>query len=146
MERPFALKNVYVKRFAPGEGLLETITKWARAERVITAQVNIIGALTRFNIGYYDQSKREYVKFRGEGDFEILHCTGNISSKEGKPFPHLHIMLAGKDGRAFGGHLFEGSTIYIAEAVIHVYDGNSIARIHNEETGLALWPLNKMGR
>jgi len=146
MEKPFTLKNIHVKRFAPGEDLLDVITKWAKAERVSTAMVSLIGALTRFHIGYYDQKQREYVKFRGEGDFEILHCTGNISSKGGQPFPHLHIMLAGKDGRAFGGHLFEGSTIFIAEAIIQVFEGNSIARIHNEETGLALWPLNKIGR
>ena len=146
MEKAFALKNIFVKRFAPGEDLLESITRWAKAERVSTAMVSLIGALTRFHIGYYDQKQREYVKFTGEGDFEILHCTGNISPKEGKPFPHLHIMLAGKDGRAFGGHLFEGSKIFVAEAVIQVFDGNSIARIHNEETGLALWPLNPSAR
>ena len=146
MEKPFALKNIYVKRFAPGEDLLESITRWAKAERVTTGMVSLIGALTRFHIGYYDQKQREYVKFAGEGDFEILHCTGNISSKEGKPFPHLHIMLAGKDGRAFGGHLFEGNQIFVAEAIFHVFEGNSIARIHNEETGLPLWPLNPTAR
>ncbi len=37
---------------------------------------------------------------------------------DGEPFIHAHIIITDSEGRAYGGHLAEGSEIYVAETII----------------------------
>ncbi len=138
----YSVKQVKIFRIAPGEDLLEALRKKLLAERINAGMVSIIGALSQYKIGYYDQEAGEYKTFEGSGDFEILHCTGNVSMREGKPFPHIHITLADTEGKAFGGHVFEGCKVFVAEVILFEFDGPTLARMDDKETKLALWPLN----
>lgn len=90
-------------------------------------------------LGYFDQRKGAYVQKTFLGDLEILSCSGNISLKEGRPFPHLHAVMGDKRLRAFGGHLF-ASKVFAAEVFLREVGGPPLARLPDPETGLALWP------
>jgi len=67
---------------------------------------------------------------------EILHCTGNISLKEGKPFPHCHVTLGARDGSAYGGHLM-AARVFAAEVYIKKFD-KVVERKIDKSTTLAL--------
>ena len=71
---------------------------------------------------------------------EILSLIGNISLKDDKPFVHAHITLADQEGRAWGGHLAEGTKVFAGEFVIQEYlTEKPLVRHLDEETGLFLW-------
>jgi len=70
---------------------------------------------------------------------EIASCTGNISIKDGETFVHLHIVLAGRDGKAFGGHLMPGTRVFAAEYFIMDLAGKKLHRVKDPYTGLPLW-------
>jgi predicted DNA-binding protein with PD1-like motif len=73
-----------------------------------------IGALSRAELGYYDQLSHEYGTFSLEEPVELASCYGNISMRDGRPFVHAHAVLSDRTGRTFGGHLTCG-TIFAAE-------------------------------
>lgn len=139
-------KNIMVERrfmgrFPYGGDLLEEINKVIINENVRSGEIRIIGAVSKATFGYYDAESKKYLYIIKNEHLEILSATGNISLKDGKPFPHVHITLADKHGKAFGGHLMEGTKIFAAEFVIADYGDNKLERVYDEFTGLQLWNI-----
>ena len=66
-----------------------------------------------------------------------MHVTGNITLKDGEPFPHIHISVANEECKAFGGHLNEAIISATFEGVMQIMD-HEINREFNEDLGLAL--------
>ena len=65
---------------------------------------------------------------------------GNISLLDGEPFVHVHVTLADKDGSAIGGHLDEGTKVWLIEAIITELNGpNGIERKFDDELCLNVW-------
>ncbi|MDC0204418.1 DNA-binding protein [Flavobacteriales bacterium] len=131
------IKNKIVFRLEMGEGLMESTQKIADAENVKLASINGIGACSKIEMGYIDLSIKEYVFKTFEGNLEILHATGNITLKDGEPFPHIHISVANDECKAFGGHLNEAIISATFEGVMQIID-HEIHREFNEDLGLAL--------
>ena len=52
---------------------------------------------------------------------------------------HAHINLADSEGRTFGGHLAEGTTIFATELYLEELKGEKKIRRFDQETGLTLW-------
>lgn len=133
--------DLTVLRLPPGADLLGGLNEAAAELGVEAAWVNVIGALRSLTYGYYDQEAREYRTLEHRGEVELASAMGNVSRKEGEPFTHLHVVVAGADGRAFGGHLLEGSEVFVAEVAFHLLAGPAPAREEDDATGLALWPV-----
>ena len=131
------IENKIVFRLEMGEGLMESTQKIASAENVKLASINGIGACSKIEMGYIDLNIKEYVFKTFEGNLEILHATGNITLKDGEPFPHIHISVADDGCRAFGGHLNEATISATFEGVMQIID-HEIHRKFNEDLGLAL--------
>jgi predicted DNA-binding protein with PD1-like motif len=51
----------------------------------------------------------------------------------------VHLTLADRDGRAFGGHAAPGCVVFACELVLSELHGPSLERAHDETTGLPLW-------
>jgi predicted DNA-binding protein with PD1-like motif len=140
------VKKVYAGRGAFGGDLLEEIQKIASDKNIRFGQVQVIGALSSARVGFYDQAARRYdeVEISDGGAVEILSAIGNISIKDGAPFPHIHLTASDAAGRAFGGHMVKGCKIFAAEIFITelaAADGADadFVRAPDEATGLALW-------
>ena len=131
------LENKIVFRLEMGEGLMESTQRIATAENVKLASINGIGACSKIEMGYIDLSIKEYVFKTFKGNLEILQATGNITLKDGEPFPHIHISVANEDCKAFGGHLNEAIISATFEGVMQIMD-HEINREFNEDLGLAL--------
>ena len=56
-------------------------------------------------------------------DCEITSLIGNITVKNGEPYVHLHITVAGKGGNVYGGHLLKTVISATAEIFITVLPG-----------------------
>ena len=131
------IENKIVFRLEMGEGLMESIQSIAAAENVRLASINGIGACSMIEMGYIDLKIKEYIFKTFEGNLEILHATGNITLKEGEPFPHIHISVSDHACKAFGGHLNEATISATFEGVMQIID-HEIHREFNEDLGLAL--------
>jgi predicted DNA-binding protein with PD1-like motif len=70
---------------------------------------------------------------------EISGGTGNVSLKEGESFVHIHVTGSGEDGATIGGHLMEGTTVYMIEAYFRVLEGTAPVRELDDEVGLPVW-------
>ncbi|SHE32600.1 hypothetical protein SAMN02745195_00177 [Thermoanaerobacter uzonensis DSM 18761] len=135
------IERRFMGRFPYGKDLLEEINKVIASENIRSGEIRIIGAVSKAVFGYYDAQSKNYIYISKDEHMEILNATGNISVKDGKPFAHVHITLADKNGNAFGGHLMEGTIIFAAEFVITDYGDNNLERVYDETTGLQLWNI-----
>ena len=131
------IEDKIVFRLEMGEALMESVQKIAASENVKLASISGIGACSKIEMGYIDLSIKDYVFKIFEGNMEILQATGNITLKDGEPFPHIHISVANEECKAFGGHLNEATISATFEGVITIMD-HEIHREFNEDLGLAL--------
>lgn len=134
---------VLMGRFEKGADIINTLESFCTEKQIKAAWVNIIGALDKATISYYDQKQHQYFHRPLYGEYEIVSCSGNISLKDGKPFAHLHIVLSDDDYATYGGHLWPGTVgVFAAEFVMYTLEGESggdLMRCAEVETGLNLW-------
>ncbi len=133
------IEKIFMERLKKGEDLLSALSRAASSHGMRLGKVEAIGAVTGATLGFYRQEDKSYETVRLEGGLEIISLIGNISLKEGKPFLHAHVAFGDESGRAFGGHLMEGSEIFACEAVFTVFSGPDLVRLPDEATGLWLW-------
>jgi uncharacterized protein len=128
-------------RLDQGNDLLAALTAISRTHNITLGEVQAIGDVSRARIGYYNQAKQQYQFIELAKPLEILSLTGNISLKDGEPFVHAHVTLADENGRAFGGHLAEGTVVFACEFILQAYGSpEPLARHLDKDTGLFLWP------
>jgi len=148
--KPFwGLMSLLIGKSGPGRSLLARldhgaeivgqITDIARDLKIKAAYISAVGALTRAEIGFYDQAAHEYrAAAVVDGPVEIASCSGNISLLDGRPFVHAHAVLSDDSGRTFAGHLVSGS-IFAAELFLLEMPGAQLRRMPDAVTGLRLW-------
>ena len=68
---------------------------------------------------------------------EVVSLVGNVAIDDGEPALHVHIVVAKKDGTAYGGHLLDAQVWPTLEVVFHEQPGY-LQRRTDPETGLAL--------
>lgn len=122
-----------------GADLVGAITAYVRDHGVHTAWLSYLGAVSRAALRYYDQEAQEYRDFVIDEHLEVLSGTGNISLKDGDPFVHTHAAFGDAAGRAFGGHVHHGTTVFALEVRIDEMLGEPLVRRLDPVTGLALW-------
>ena len=120
--------------------LVQFITRIAEKRGITAASFTAIGAVKHAKLGFYDQENRKYREITIDTPHEIASCIGNISLKDGKPFVHVHAVLAGEDGNTKAGHLIE-ATVFAAEVHLRELEGAKLERKRDEVTGLSLWNI-----
>ena len=131
--------NAAFVRLERGSDMLQGLNEAAAKLGVEAGTVQAIGAVTDLVIGYFDQDRKEYRTTSIPSSFEIGSGVGNVSVKEGKPFVHLHVVATGPDGAAVGGHLMEGTKVYLIEAYLRRLGGPAPVREQDDDIGLAVW-------
>lgn len=131
--------RAFVGRLETGSDLVEEIERYCAEQGILAAQVTAIGAMRRVRYAYYRQDAKEYLELASETHHELVGFVGNISERDGRPFLHAHGTFADEEGATVGGHLLRGCEVFAAEVMIRELGDVSLVRIHDEETGLALW-------
>ena len=126
-------------RLDRGTDMLQGLNEAVEKLGVEAGTVQAIGAVTELVVGYFDQVRKEYRTTSMPSSFEIGSGIGNVSLKEGRPFVHLHVVATGPDGAAIGGHLMEGTKVYVIEAYVRQLGGPPPVREQDEDIGLAVW-------
>jgi uncharacterized protein len=131
--------RAFVGRLETGSDLVEEIERYCAERGIRAAQVTAVGAMRRVRFAYYRQEAKEYLELGSDTHHELTSFVGNISERDGRPFLHAHASFADADGATVGGHLLRGCQVFVAEVMIRELGDVSLVRIHDEETGLALW-------
>jgi len=139
----YSIKDVFIGKGDYDADLLEQINSFCREKNIKTGMISAIGAIKNLRLGYYKQDVKQYITLdedlSSKGPFEIVHCSGNVSIKDGEPFCHLHIVASDREGKCFGGHLMPGVKIFALEFIVQSFDGETLVRGIDEETKLPLW-------
>ena len=131
--------RAFVGRLATGSDLVAEIERYCLEQDVMAAQVTVVGAVRRARYAYYEQSAHRYDELESATHHEIVGFVGNISLRDKRPFLHAHATFADASGATVGGHLLPGCEVFAAEVMIRELGDVSLVRVHDEETGLALW-------
>jgi hypothetical protein len=131
--------RAFAGRLDTGSDLVAEIERFCLEREITAAQVTVIGAVRRARYAYYEQTDHRYLELETETHHEIVGFIGNVSLRDDKPFLHAHATFADASGATVGGHLLRGIEVFAAEVMIREMRNVSLIRLHDEETGLALW-------
>jgi uncharacterized protein len=131
--------RAFVGRLGHGSDLVTEIERFCAEHAVLAAWVSAIGAVQRARYAYYEQGDYRYRELSTETHHEIVGFVGNISDREGRPFLHAHATFADAAGATVGGHLLRGIEVFACEVTIREMTDVALVRVHDAETGLALW-------
>jgi predicted DNA-binding protein with PD1-like motif len=134
--------RIFFSRIMEGEDLAEAVKKRAEKSGVKAGVIVAIGSLKKAVLGYYKEGQYKYIQL--EGPLEIASCTGNIAVDEkGETIIHAHIVVTNERGKAFGGHLMQGSIVgATAELAIIEAADLTLQRAFDEKTNLKLLRLD----
>jgi len=139
MTKRVRVGEVLMGRLQRGDDLLGALTERAKAAGVRAGRLQALGAVEKARVGFYDQAAFEYRFLDLTEPLEILALIGNVSLRDGEPMVHAHVTLGDDRGRAFGGHLVPGTTVFACEFTLETLEGAEFHRARDEATGLPLW-------
>ena len=126
-------------RLERGSDMLASLTEAAEELGIEAGTVQAIGAVTELVVGYYQQERREYLHIPFPEHLEIASALGNVALRDGRPFVHMHVTATRPDGTTVGGHLMEGTKVFLIEAYFRALGGPPPVREQEADLGLAVW-------
>ena len=126
-------------RLERGSDMLRSLNEAAAELGIRAGTVQAIGAVGELAVAYFVQEEKRYHDIRFPEHLEIGSVLGNVSLKDGAPFVHMHVTATRMDGTTVGGHLTEGTRVFLIEAYFRALDGPAPLREQDDEIGLAVW-------
>lgn len=126
-----------VLRLDKGEEVIASLKKFCLGHKIRLGAISGIGAVNKAIIGTFLQDSKKYHAEELAGNMEIASLSGNITTKQGEVYIHVHVTLTGEDLRAVGGHLNAAWIGATGEFVVEIIEGN-VERQFSEEIGLNL--------
>ena len=131
-------RRTFVVALEIGEGVVSTITEFARELSLGSSSMTGIGAFQHVRLGWLDWEHSGFRENVIDEQVELLSLVGNIAESEGgTPVLHAHVVVARYDATTRGGHLIEATVRPTLELVI-VESPEHLQRRHDEKTGLVL--------
>ena len=117
------LAKVIVCRLDAGQDLIEGIKKVAGKHGARSAWFSAIGVLSPARVGYLDKKTMTYKAIEFTEHVELISCSGFLTQKDGEVDVHAHLVVADKEGKAYGGHALDGCRVDVTcELVMYVFD------------------------
>jgi predicted DNA-binding protein with PD1-like motif len=129
--------RLIVANLKRGSDLLRSLEILAEQTKIKGGVFTGIGAVSKASFAFYDQTSRSYVNFVKDEELELLSCSGSFGVMQGRPKVHCHVLFSDREGRAFGGHLLEGTTVFVVEIHLAELRGVSLERAQDPDTGVA---------
>ena len=123
---------IYIEK---NEKVMDTLTRFCIDKGISNAKLSGVGAVKETEIGAYDTIKKEYIRKEYSDILELVSFEGNITLKDGSPFPHAHVVLSDHNMSTAGGHLFETTVAAVGEFFLMEFDNDAYREL-NEDVGL----------
>jgi len=127
----------YLIRCDIGDEIIARLKAFAAENKIYSGTILGIGSIKDPELGYYDIEKKEYIKKRFEGDYELLSLAGNFARLGNEIILHSHVSLSDAQFQVIGGHLFQAHVAVTTE--FYIYPGGiELNRGLDDVTGLNL--------
>ena len=131
--------NKYFVRIDRGEEIISQLRKLCEAEKITLAEVKALGAVDDFSVGLFDTNEKKYHSNDFKFPAEITSLWGTVTTMDGKFYAHLHMSVADKAGKVWGGHLNRAVVSATCEMIVENVPDGAVERKYNEEVGLNLF-------
>src|SRR5215470_8303331 len=91
-----------------GDEPVRELLDFAKREKLTSGHFTAIGAFEDVTLGYFDWSRKDYVRISIHEQVEVLSLVGDIAVEGRTPRLHAHAVVGKRDGTAHGGHLLAG--------------------------------------
>ncbi len=130
--------QLHIIRLDDGEDIIESILKSVKDSRSTMMVCVGLGMITDFELGFFENGN--YISKSYSEPHELLSIQGVISGY-GEHRVHIHVSVADREHRMFGGHLLKGKVWTANEIGILRLDGVRSTREFNEEKKVAVLNL-----
>lgn len=128
-------ENTVIVRLERGEEIHPALEALCREAGILAGTLTGIGAVDRATLGIFKVGEKKYYGTELTGEMEVASLLGNISTKEGEPYLHLHATLGGDGGETWCGHLSYGRVSATCEIFIQKLP-TQIERRMDEQVGI----------
>ncbi len=129
------ISNKYIVSIDNRTEIVNVLTNFCKDKSIKSGSISGIGAIDELALRFFNPVTKTYVDKTFHEQMEISNLIGNISSKDGKVYLHLHITVGRSDYSALAGHLLAATLNGAGEFVVEDY-GETVTRIYNAELGL----------
>lgn len=127
--------DFYIIRLEKGEEIVSTLKTFCQNNNINLGSVSGIGAVDKVTIGLFEPKTKEYHSNEFNGDFEITSLIGNITTKNGECYLHLHINLSDESFKTIGGHLTSAVVSVTCEIIVTSING-IVEREFSDDIGI----------
>ncbi len=113
-----AAGHTYEVTFGKGDEVASGLTEFAEKNHITTGHFTGLGAFSSALLGWTDPDKRAFKKVEINQEAEVLSFIGSISTLNGKPYVHAHVVVGLPDGSTKGGHFLEGHVGIVMEVFV----------------------------
>ena len=131
----------YVLSIHNHQEIMEALAAFCEEKKIQAGQVTGIGAISDATFRFLDPATKKYVDKTFTEQMEITNLTGNLSSKDGKPYLHVHLTCSRRDYTCVGGHLLSARVNGACELLVEAFPLTALGRRFDPETGLNLYEL-----
>lgn len=136
--------RMYAVVMDTGEEVATGLDVFARHTGVDAATFTAVGAIREGTLGFFDPDLGDYREIPVTEQSEVVSLLGDITRDAGTgmdPQVHGHLVVAGADGHARGGHLLRAIVRPTLEVVVTESPAH-LRRTLDSKTGLALIDLD----
>lgn len=126
--------KTWLIRLDYGEEVMASLVAFAREKKIRGAAFHGFGSLSDPVLASYDLKKKRYRKRQFRGLYEAAGMTGNLAMLARAPALHCHLVIGGKDLKAYAGHLVSGKAGGTLE--ISLQKTRPLRRGRDSKTGL----------
>jgi len=114
----------YLMRLDPGDELVASLRTLASEAKLTAGFITGIGSTSSAVMSWLDPESGEYVRRKFDEPMEVANLSGTISvaADDGRPFIHLHGVLAPRELIAYAGHVHEARTGVVMEIIVWGFD------------------------
>jgi predicted DNA-binding protein with PD1-like motif len=139
-------QRTYAVVLETGDEVMQGLQQFVERERITTAQLSAIGALSDAVLAYFDWERKDYRDIPVREQVEVAAMNGDVAlSPSGEPALHMHLVLGKRDGTALAGHLKRAHVRPTLEVIVTEQPAH-LQKVHDPESGLALIRPNAKSR
>jgi predicted DNA-binding protein with PD1-like motif len=110
-----AQAHVFQVNFSDGDEIVSGLTDLAIEHQITSAYITGLGGLSGALLGFGDPAIGAFRAIPITDKCELVSLVGDVSLRDGRPYVHLHGVVAFADGSTKAGHIMEAHVAPIAE-------------------------------
>ncbi|HVY64427.1 MAG TPA: DUF296 domain-containing protein [Gammaproteobacteria bacterium] len=119
--------HVFQANFGTGDEIVSGLTDLAIRHHITSGYITGLGGLSGALLAFGDPKLNAFRKVPITDKCELVSLVGDIQLRDGKPYVHLHAVVAFADGSTKGGHVMEAHVAPVAEiAVVATAIGDAV--------------------